>query len=106
MRNRNIDIYKTECTAICIYELALHPEFDHPKYRFKDQHGHLFVTDYFEELRKEERSEWNPLGRDDDAPIPYEVDSSDLTVSSDVTDTHLTNLEDGYIADFEFPDLD
>ena len=64
------------------------------------------VCDYFAELERQEPTDWNPWGRGYNNPIPEEVDSSDLSVCSDLTDHHLADLTDGYIADSEFPDLD
>ena len=72
-----------------------------------DLNGETFpVCDFFAELEGQEPTDWNPWGRGCTNPIPEEVDSSDLSVSSDLTDHHLSALTDGYIADSEFPDLD
>ena len=107
LRNRNIDIYETKCVAVSIYELALHPELNHPKCTFVDTNGETFpVPEYFAELERQEPTDWNPWGRGYTNPIPEIVESSDLTVCSDVTDCNLTDVADGYIADLEFPELD
>ena len=107
LRTRHIDIHKTKHFPVCIYELALHPELNHPKCTFVDIDGKSFpVCDYFAELERQEPTDWNPWGRGYNNPIPEEVDSSDLSVCSDLTDHHLADLTDGYIADSEFPDLD